>query len=1026
MSSSATPAARPRVLMLVHSFGKLTGVELHVHTLTQALRDRFEFGIAYPVQDQVHFLDAENGKTVLPGASMPWPETPLSQPMLTAAFDLIVAHFRPDLIHIQHFLNWPLDVLEHATNQNVPVVVSLHDYYAITPQHTFQDAAEPEETFGAAFCQKAFGRDLSAYLQERRRHIERGLSRANACIAVSSFLKDRLARIYDLPFRVVEYGIEGFEPHLRQPRAGGLRFGYFGNLVRHKGWHTLVQAFGDIRRIHTSAELHVFGWFDKQPPAQPGVTFHGTYQPGDVPRLAAQVDVAVIPSEYPETYSLVLSEMWQAGLPVLVSNIGALGDRVQEGIDGKKFRPGDVADLAKSLGWFIEHDDWRSWIIPRPRLVDAMAADYDSLYRELLAAGVSERSTALEADFLIVQICEFQEDGDGFYRLHEPNRQLARLPGVVTIDCDVHHRLLPRLAEQADILVLLGFDPDLVPVIEQRRAAGRATVFEANDFYDDVQPWNPLTEKWFDRSVQDGFINCMKLCDGIQTSTPELARRWRERTDRPIAVFQNQLAEAPELKPIPNRPLTIGWGGSPGHFADWLHAAGTLEPWLERHPDVHLAVMSNEFSKPFFQLPESRYHFTNFGSLHEYLRFLNSLDIGVAPLLPTDYNRCRSDVKYLEYASHGVVGIYADLECYRDSVKHGVTGFLYRTPEELVTYLDLLANDRPLREKIRQQAYVEVTATRRFEQHIGERLTFYQSLLPRGTNRRTIDPVIVKTAERHDRYLQLRRGEPEQMLAQATRGPTTGDGVESMQRLVQAEPDYVQAKQLLGRLFNDQNEPKRALQVLEEATQSQPRSTRTLCEIGRAHFLTNDHYRARQMLEFALTANPYYATGWFYLFRLMQLTSAPDAPRWLEQARKHHPRSYNLALLGARLLPDDKILAYMRALLNELGPGLTAHEKPAAGAAFAHALMQLAARIPAGPAVLEVLEDACRVFPQSAKLADSYARQLLLAGRNAEGYQELARALELRLTAKAYQMEYPKEDGSVYWWQFGEQILKLN
>jgi len=186
---------------------------------------------------------------------------------------------------------------------------------------------------------------------------------------------------------------------------------------------------------------------------------------------------------------------------------------------------------------------------------------------------------------------------------------------------------LPRLALEADILILLGFDPELVPVIEQRRAAGRVTVFEANDYYDDLQPWNPLVEKWIDRSVQDGFYNCMTLCDGVQTSTPELARRWRDRTDRPIAVFQNQLAEEPALSPPANRPLTVGWGGSPGHFADWCTPAGILQPWLERNSEVHLAVMTNDFARPFFHLPESRYHFTNFGTLPEYLRFLDSLDI---------------------------------------------------------------------------------------------------------------------------------------------------------------------------------------------------------------------------------------------------------------------------------------------------------------------------------------------------------------------------------------------------------------
>src|SRR4051812_37628188 len=104
MSSAVAPAVRPRILMLVHSYGKLTGVELHVYTLVTSLRDRYDFGIAFPVHDQVHFIDHRNVKTILAGAPMPWPETPISRPELTAAFEQIVKQFRPDLIHIQHFL----------------------------------------------------------------------------------------------------------------------------------------------------------------------------------------------------------------------------------------------------------------------------------------------------------------------------------------------------------------------------------------------------------------------------------------------------------------------------------------------------------------------------------------------------------------------------------------------------------------------------------------------------------------------------------------------------------------------------------------------------------------------------------------------------------------------------------------------------------------------------------------------------------------------------------------------------------
>src|SRR2546429_682013 len=40
--------AMPRLLYLLHSYGKLTGVELHAHALATALADRYEVAIAFP------------------------------------------------------------------------------------------------------------------------------------------------------------------------------------------------------------------------------------------------------------------------------------------------------------------------------------------------------------------------------------------------------------------------------------------------------------------------------------------------------------------------------------------------------------------------------------------------------------------------------------------------------------------------------------------------------------------------------------------------------------------------------------------------------------------------------------------------------------------------------------------------------------------------------------------------------------------------------------------------------------------
>ena len=353
------------------------------------------------------------------------------------------------------------------------------------------------------------------------------------------------------------------------------------------------------------------------------------------------------------------------------------------------------------------------------------------------------------------------------------SRELSRLPGVVSVDCAEHHRCLPGLAEAADVLILGGFDSDLYPLIEHRRTAGRITVFEANDYYFDLHSWNPLSDRWLDRATQDLFLQGLRLSDAVQTSTAELGLRWRQRTSQPVAVFANQL---PEISPLPataSRPLTIGWGGSPGHFADWYSIAAGLEKWLESHPNVHLATMTHEFARSFLRLPPERYHFTPFGTLADYTRFLRSLDIGLAPLLPTSYNRCRSDIKFLEYASCGVVGIYADLEPYRTSVVQGETGFLYRTESELFEILDRLAVESDLRCRIREQAYAYVTEHRRLEDHIGERLEFYRSLLRGPRETPTIAPEVIAAAQQQGSYLQLRRQQPEETLLAALTVPAS-------------------------------------------------------------------------------------------------------------------------------------------------------------------------------------------------------------------------------------------------------------
>jgi len=122
---------------------------------------------------------------------------------------------------------------------------------------------------------------------------------------------------------------------------------------------------------------------------------------------------------------------------------------------------------------------------------------------------------------LIVQVCDFGSDGDARYRVHDPSRALGNLNGVTTVDCHFLSRFLPELVERADVLVLqFVMDWEMTGVCLRRRAAGKVTVFEANDYFFDLQPWNPIAKPWQDPAVQELYLQLLKLADGVQTTLP--------------------------------------------------------------------------------------------------------------------------------------------------------------------------------------------------------------------------------------------------------------------------------------------------------------------------------------------------------------------------------------------------------------------------------------------------------------------------------------------------------------------------
>jgi hypothetical protein len=305
--------------------------------------------------------------------------------------------------------------------------------------------------------------------------------------------------------------------------------------------------------------------------------------------------------------------------------------------------------------------------------------------------------------------------GDNLYRLHQPAAALAQLEGVEVVEVHPQARHHDGAVLAADVVVFtMTLDVEVFRLIHQRRQLGRPSICEVNDYLPDVQAWNPAHASWSDRRALFCFDQLIRRCDATQVTTEALGQRLANRA-RQIMVAPNQLQVLPPLRAFPalippsaERPLVIGWGGSIGHREDLRTISPALIAWLQRQRHVRFELMCDPvLAEPFAALDGEHFRFTMAGSLADYLAWLEGLDTGLAPLLPTEFNRCRSDVKFLEYASRSVAPVLQNLDPYRHLSGTGAA-LLFDNIDALIHQLDRLVSEPALRHTIATTAHALV------------------------------------------------------------------------------------------------------------------------------------------------------------------------------------------------------------------------------------------------------------------------------------------------------------------------------
>ena len=260
------------------------------------------------------------------------------------------------------------------------------------------------------------------------------------------------------------------------------------------------------------------------------------------------------------------------------------------------------------------------------------------------------------------------------------------------------------------------------------KADGKKIVMDNDDTFQ-LEDHHPLVRLNVDRTKVDRLAKrndtlneFIGMCDLVTTTTETLKKEY-EKINPNVVILPNCVDpfDWPEPKRNEGDKVRIGVIGSCGFEYDYLHVKDLIK-FLGRMEGVELVLfglqsLENRKNNPIVTgVFKDEYAFwdevnmTQFPWVkrHEYNEALNDckLDMMIIPREDNYFNRCKSNVKFLEAAMVKCPVIAQSFENgpYQE-IKEGVTGFLIKDESEWLPKIEMLIKDKELRRRVGKNAH---------------------------------------------------------------------------------------------------------------------------------------------------------------------------------------------------------------------------------------------------------------------------------------------------------------------------------
>jgi glycosyltransferase involved in cell wall biosynthesis len=281
----------------------------------------------------------------------------------------------------------------------------------------------------------------------------------------------------------------------------------------------------------------------------------------------------------------------------------------------------------------------------------------------------------------------------GHYRLHLPFREHG-------------WGITDRAITDADVIVAQRCVTEVATTCFQRVCADDTTtaVLELDDDLLHLDPGNPAYRYYSDPPLQRRLIDNITRAQLVTVATEPLAQVCLRYTDS-VVVLPNYIPE--ELLDI-DRPardrVVIGWAGTATHSRDFGELAKPLRRVLQKYGDrVEFHCLGADHTHR-VQSRRGHTRFTGWVDVVEDYYNLVDFGIGLAPLFPSPFNDCKSDLRLKELAAFGIPTIASDFGPYATAMQQGCPAVPARSHKDWERALCELVDDAERRVQLGKQA----------------------------------------------------------------------------------------------------------------------------------------------------------------------------------------------------------------------------------------------------------------------------------------------------------------------------------